>query len=181
MDPGAGREALAHRARDVSACLLRGRGSRHDHARRPRAGRQSRHPRNEGAQFAFSEDDSVYLPHRHVRNCVVYTGTHDNDTARGWFARLEKAEKERVRDALGVSGDTVEWDLIRAAYGSVADSAIVPLQDVFGLGSEARMNTPGRAQGNWSWRARPEQFTERRAARLRRLAEITGRSGPAGN
>ncbi|MGH9316786.1 MAG: 4-alpha-glucanotransferase [Thermoanaerobaculia bacterium] len=128
-------------------------------------------------QFAFSEDDSVYLPHRHVRNCVVYTGTHDNDTARGWFAGLRKAEKERVLGYLGGSGDAIEWDLIRAAYGSVADSAIVPLQDVFGLGSKARMNTPGRAQGNWSWRARPEQFTERRAARLRRLVEITGRSG----
>ncbi len=127
-------------------------------------------------QFAFSEDDSVYLPHRHVRDCVVYTGTHD--TARGWFAALKKPAKRRVLDYLGGSGRAIEWDLIRAAYGSVADSAIVPLQDVFGLSSEARMNTPGRAQGNWSWRARPEQFTERRAERLRRLAQLTGRTGP---
>jgi 4-alpha-glucanotransferase len=132
-------------------------------------------------QFAFSEDDSLYLPHRHVRNCVVYTGTHDNDTARGWFGGLKKAEKERVLDYLGGNGASIGWDLIRAAYGSVADSAVAPLQDVFGLGSEARMNTPGRAQGNWSWRARSEQFTERRAARLRRLAQLTGRSGSAGN
>ena len=129
-------------------------------------------------QFAFGEDDSGYLPHRHVPNCVVYTGTHDNDTARGWFAGLKRTEKERVLDYLGGSGGGIGWDLMRAAYGSVADSAIVPLQDVFGLGSEARMNTPGRPQGNWSWRARPEQFTERRAARLRRLAEMTGRSKP---
>jgi 4-alpha-glucanotransferase len=126
-------------------------------------------------QFAFFEEDSLYLPHNHVRSAVVYTGTHDNDTARGWWAALNEEESARARDYLGGDGSEIEWDLIRAAYASVADRAIVPAQDVFGLGSEARMNTPGRAGGNWSWRAREEDFRPDRAERLARLAELTGR------
>ncbi len=126
-------------------------------------------------QFAFSEDDSLYLPHRHVSNAVVYTGTHDNDTTRGWFENLGPPERERILHYLGCDGREIEWALIRAAYASAADRAIVPLQDVFGLGSEARMNTPGKAEGNWSWRARREGFRPELAARLRRLAELTGR------
>jgi 4-alpha-glucanotransferase len=125
-------------------------------------------------QFAFYGEDT-YLPHRHVPNAVVYTGTHDNDTARGWWAGLTGEERARVRDYLGSDGAEIEWDLIRAAYESVAQRAIVPVQDVFGLGSEARMNTPGEGVGSWSWRAREEDFTPERAARLRRLAELTGR------
>ncbi|HEY3170972.1 MAG TPA: 4-alpha-glucanotransferase [Thermoanaerobaculia bacterium] len=128
-------------------------------------------------QFAFFEPDSPYLPHRHVANSVVYTGTHDNDTARGWWGSLTEEERQRARDYLGTDGREIEWDLIRAAYGSVAERAIVPVQDVFGLGSEARMNTPGRGEGNWSWRAREEDFRPDRAARLLRLAELTGRTG----
>lgn len=126
-------------------------------------------------QFAFSEDDSPHLPHNHVAGCVVYTGTHDNDTARGWFAGLPEEDRRRVADYLGGSGEQIEWDLIRAAYGSVALRAIVPIQDVFELDGTARMNTPGRSEGNWSWRARGEDFTPERAARLERLARLTGR------
>jgi 4-alpha-glucanotransferase len=126
-------------------------------------------------QFGFSQDDSEHLPHRHVPDCVAYTGTHDNDTCRGWFIGLPAGERRRVLDYLGGEGGGIEWDMIRAACESVARRAIVPLQDVFGLGSEARMNTPGRAAGNWAWRARSEDFTPERAARLRRLAELTGR------
>lgn len=126
-------------------------------------------------QFAFYEADSPYLPHRHVPNAVVYTGTHDNDTTRGWWGTLDAAAQGRVRNYLGSTGAEIEWDLIRAAYASVADRAIVPLQDVFGLGSEARMNTPAEAKGNWSWRAREENFLNDRNARLRELAELTGR------
>jgi 4-alpha-glucanotransferase len=126
-------------------------------------------------QFAFYEADSPYLPHRHVPNSVVYTGTHDNDTTRGWWATLDDGARARVHDYLGATGGEVEWDMIRAAYASVADRAIVPLQDVFGFGSEARMNTPAEAQGNWSWRVREEAFANDRNARLRRLAELTGR------
>jgi 4-alpha-glucanotransferase len=126
-------------------------------------------------QFAFYEPDSPYLPHRHVPNAVVYTGTHDNDTTRGWWEKLDADARGRVYDYLGRTGGEIEWDLIRAAYGSVADRAVVPLQDVFGLGSEARMNTPAEAEGNWSWRARESDFANDRNARLRRLAELTGR------
>ena len=126
-------------------------------------------------QFGFSEDDSEHLPHRHSKNSVVYTGTHDNDTARGWFAALSREEKTRVLDYLGGNGSEIEWDLIRAAYESVANTAVVPLQDVFSLGSEARINTPGVAGGNWTWRAAVKDFTPERAARLRRLAMLTGR------
>ena len=126
-------------------------------------------------QFAFYGEDGPYLPHRHSRNSVVYTGTHDNDTARGWWEGLTAEERVRVRDYLGTDGAEIEWDLIRAAYASVADRAIVPVQDVFGLGSGARMNTPGEGAGSWSWRAREEDFTPGRAARLRRLAALAGR------
>jgi len=126
-------------------------------------------------QFAFSEADSQYLPHRHLPNAVVYTGTHDNDTTRGWWETLDPDARARASDYLGTTGAEIEWDLTRAAYASVADRAIVPLQDVFGLGSEARMNTPAEAKGNWSWRAREENFANDRNARLRRLAELCGR------
>ncbi len=127
-------------------------------------------------QFGFSEDDSEHLPHQYAHNCVAYTGTHDNDTSRGWFADLSQEETRRALDYLGGDGSRIEWDMVRAAYESVADRAIVPLQDVFGLGSEARMNTPGQAEGNWTWRARAADFTPDRAARLHRLATLTGRT-----
>jgi 4-alpha-glucanotransferase len=126
-------------------------------------------------QFAFGELDSLYLPHNHVSNCVVYTGTHDNDTTRGWFSSLGAEERQRVLDILGTDGTYIHWDLILLAYGSVASTAIVPAQDVFGLGSEARMNTPGRARGNWAWRATKSQFKAEDAAWLKRLALLTGR------
>ncbi len=126
-------------------------------------------------QFAFGEDDGPYLPHNHVANSVVYTGTHDNDTTRGWWETLDEASRSRLRDYLGVDGRDIAWDLIRAAFASVAERAIVPLQDVADLGSEARMNVPGRADGNWAWRARPEHLSETSAARLRRLAALSGR------
>ncbi|MGH9366806.1 MAG: 4-alpha-glucanotransferase [Thermoanaerobaculia bacterium] len=129
-------------------------------------------------QFAFSEEDSPHAPHRHVENAVVYTGTHDNDTARGWFAALPPEERRRALDYMGGDGRQIEWDLIRTALTSVARRAVVPLQDVFGLGPEARMNTPGQASGNWLWRARRENFTPERADRLRRLVDLTGRGQP---
>ncbi len=132
-------------------------------------------PGMEVLQFAFDGEDSLFLPHHHTPNSVVYTGTHDNDTARGWWAALDETTRSKVRDYLGTDGREIAWDLIRAALTSVADRAIVPMQDVAGLGSEARMNTPGRAEGNWSWRARPEHFSEDAASRLRRLVRLSGR------
>jgi 4-alpha-glucanotransferase len=127
-------------------------------------------------QFGFSEDDSEHLPHRHVANAVVYTGTHDNDTTRGWFAALAEPERRRVLDYVGGDGTDIARDFLREAATSVARLAVVPLQDVLGLGSEARMNTPGVARGNWAWRALPGALTAERAAGLKRLALLTGRA-----
>ena len=125
--------------------------------------------------FAFAEDDHEYQPHRFERNTVVYTGTHDNDTTAGWWRLLDEGERRRVRDYVGPVGAEIGWELIRAAYTSVADRVILPVQDVFCLGSEARMNTPGSNGGNWTWRARESDFGDGPSSGLRRLAELTGR------
>lgn len=126
-------------------------------------------------QFAFGEMDSEHLPHHHVANSVVYTGTHDNDTANGWYATARDWESARFREFFDVDGRDPAGVLVRAAYQSVADRAIVPMQDVLGLGSEARMNVPGRADGNWTWRAPADSFRPETASRLKRLGELTGR------
>jgi 4-alpha-glucanotransferase len=126
-------------------------------------------------QFGFSDVDSVHLPHRYTPDTVVYTGTHDNDTSRGWFAHAPPEDRQRALDYLGSDGRQIEWDLIRSAHASVAEVAIVPVQDVLGLGSEARMNTPGQPSGNWRWRAIAGQFDSDPASRLRRLVALTGR------
>ena len=126
-------------------------------------------------QFAFYGADSEYLPHRHTENALVYTGTHDNDTARGWYAALKPEERERVWDYLGSDGSEIHWALIRAAYGSVARRAIAPMQDILGLGSEARMNTPAEPAGNWTWRASDGAFRPEDAVRLKRMAVLSGR------
>ncbi len=132
-------------------------------------------PRMKVLQFAFGKPDDPFQPHNHVPNVVVYTGTHDNDTTRGWWATLDEPARQRARDYFGCDGHAIEWDLIRAAYESVAERAVVPMQDVLGLGSEARMNVPARPEGNWSWRARREDFRQDLADGLRNLAELTGR------
>jgi 4-alpha-glucanotransferase len=104
-------------------------------------------------QFAFNgEPKDPFLPHNYPVNCVVYTGTHDNDTARGWYERVGEAEKEFYRRYLERSGSNVSWDLIRACWSSVAVFALAPMQDFLGLGNEARMNYPGNPSGNWTWR-----------------------------
>lgn len=126
-------------------------------------------------QFGFGQPDSPHLPHRFEIRSVVYTGTHDNDTARGWFDNASTSERELARTYLGDDCHDFPWALIRAAYTSVADTAIVPIQDVLRLGSEGRMNTPGDALHNWSWRVQPGALTREHAEQLRRLAEITGR------
>ncbi len=105
-------------------------------------------------QFAPSDPENIYLPHHHERNCVVYTGTHDNDTTRGWWQTASAHERAFLARYLGhtPTDETIAGELIRLALGSVARTAIVPLQDVLNLGGEARMNTPGTAGGNWAWR-----------------------------
>jgi 4-alpha-glucanotransferase len=126
-------------------------------------------------QFGFSSVDSPHLPHRYDPATFVYTGTHDNDTARGWFESAPHDVRERARQYLGCEADHVAWGLIRAAYTSVARTAIVPVQDVLNLGSEARMNHPGEGADNWDWRMRGGALTPEHAERLRALADVTGR------
>ena len=126
-------------------------------------------------QFGFGQTDSPHLPHRFDARTVVYTGTHDNDTAHGWFANAPADEREIARDYLGCEQADIAWGLIRSAYTSVAETAIVPVQDILGLGSEARMNRPGAPHDNWTWRLRLGALTREHAEKLRRLAEITGR------
>ncbi|MBI2354960.1 MAG: 4-alpha-glucanotransferase [Deltaproteobacteria bacterium] len=104
-------------------------------------------------QFAFdSGPANPYLPHNHVRNCVVYTGTHDNDTTLGWYDKLAPERRRGVNAYIGAKGGDIVTDMLRTAFMSVANTAIVPFQDLLGLPGEARMNTPGTAFGNWEWR-----------------------------
>ncbi|HET8774278.1 MAG TPA: 4-alpha-glucanotransferase [Thermoanaerobaculia bacterium] len=127
-------------------------------------------------QFGFGQDDSPHLPHRFAPRTVAYSGTHDNDTARGWFDQAGKDEKERALAYLGCrEASEVPWGLIRAAYTSVAETAIVPVQDILGLAGDARMNTPGKEIDNWSWRLQPGALTREHSEKLRQLGVITGR------
>ncbi|MEN4100888.1 MAG: 4-alpha-glucanotransferase [Anaerolineaceae bacterium] len=108
-------------------------------------------------QFAFSNSPAdPFLPHNYPHNCVAYTGTHDNDTALGWYNSAPKAEQDFFRRYTGRSGENVSWDMIRAVWSSVAMFAIAPLQDFLSLDTHARMNFPGKPAGNWGWRVRPE-------------------------
>jgi 4-alpha-glucanotransferase len=130
-------------------------------------------------QFAWGSDaKNGYLPHNHVPNAVVYSGTHDNDTTTGWYAAASEAERNYVRRYLRVSGADVAWDFVRACYASPARLAVVPLQDLLGLGAAARFNTPSKAEGNWQWRYRAaalEKFFGGTTAYLRELAQLCGR------
>ena len=129
-------------------------------------------------QFAFDSDaTNPYLPFNYDHDCVVYTGTHDNDTTRGWYASAPEHIRDRVRRFLGVDGHDISWDMIRLALMSVADMAIIPLQDVLDLDSQARMNTPGKPSGNWQWRYWGGALTDQLAERLRMLTELYGRTG----
>ena len=122
-------------------------------------------------QFAFTADTaSQFLPHNYITNCVAYTGTHDNDTTVGWFANAGETEQRRVLLYTGGNAENVNWDMIRMLQASVANTAIVPLQDVLSLGNEARMNAPGRAGGNWGWRFDPNALTPELAQRLADMA-----------
>jgi 4-alpha-glucanotransferase len=139
-------------------------------------------------QFAFGKDPYAYtfLPHNYVRRAVVFTGTHDNDTTVGWFrdegggwSTRSPAEAEAERTAalryLGTTGDEIHWDMIRTAFASVANLAIVPVQDVLGLGSQARMNRPGDPTGNWLWRFEGGALTPIHAERLALMTATYGR------
>jgi 4-alpha-glucanotransferase len=125
-------------------------------------------------QFAFdSREESDYLPHNYDKNCVVYVGTHDNDTALGWLDTVSPEDRRYAMDYLKLTGaEGYHWGLMRGAWASAARLAVVTAQDLLGLGSGARMNTPSTLGGNWQWRAMPGVFTEELAQRLRRETGI---------
>ncbi len=128
-------------------------------------------------QFGFDGDPrNPHLPHNYDENCVAYTGTHDNDTTAGWYAGLAPAERERAIEYLGT--DDIVPALVRAVIASVARFAIIPWQDVLGLGSAARMNTPGVPEGNWRFRFSWSEVSSRELGRLARLAFLYGRKTP---
>ena len=132
-------------------------------------------------QFAFGgESTNTYLPHNLRSNAVVYPGTHDNDTALGWYAFAPERTRDHVRRYLRVSGAEIGWDFIRAAYEAVSNIAVIPMQDILSLGSEARLNTPGKPQGNWGWRLRDGDIerliTSGTAAYLSQMGQLYGRT-----
>jgi 4-alpha-glucanotransferase len=128
-------------------------------------------------QFAFGDDArNPYLPHNYRDpNCVVYTGTHDNDTTRGWLGNASEHEREHLARYLGPERPHTTEEVMRLALSSTANTAIVPLQDVLDLGSEARFNTPGAPEGNWTWRVRADQLDPRRADCLAEMTQTYGR------
>lgn len=127
-------------------------------------------------EFAFSGPDNAYLPHNHRRHCVCYTGTHDNDTAVGWYTHAGKAERAFAEEYLGASGaESVRRALLRCGQGSVAELFVAQMQDYLGLGSEARINVPGVAGGNWQWRMLPGRAGKALAAEIRELTHTFGR------
>lgn len=131
-------------------------------------------------QFAFdSREKSNYLPCYYCRNCVVYTGTHDNDTVRGWYEKLDEADKQLSIAYMNNESTPVEeihWDFIRLAQSSVAELSVIPLQDYLGLGSEARINTPSTLGGNWAWRMRCGEFADNIVEKCREITELYGRA-----
>lgn len=130
-------------------------------------------------QFAFdSREESDYLPYNYPHNCVVYTGTHDNDTVLGWYDKLKGADKKfckRFMNLRGRAPEKLKWEFVRLAFASVADTAIIPMQDYLGLGSEARINTPSTLGGNWEWRMKKDAFTESLAKEIREMTGLYGR------
>ncbi len=126
-------------------------------------------------QFAFSDDNNPFLPHHYPENCVAYTGTHDNDTAQGWYASAPEENRDYARRYMSVDGRDIAWDLIRTLWHSRADMVLAQMQDFLNLGTEARMNYPGRLGGNWDWRMNAEALTKPLVERLRQLNEESNR------
>lgn len=141
--------------------------------------RRSGYPGMKVLQFAFdSREESDYLPHNYINNCVVYTGTHDNDTVQGWFKSISKEDKEFCKKYLHLEKtktNMVHWELIRAALSSVACMAVIPMQDYLGLGREARINTPSTLGNNWKWRMDKNAFTKELSEQIRQMTQLYGR------
>ena len=130
-------------------------------------------------QFAFDPSaESSYLPHNYSKNCVVYTGTHDNDTTRSWYHSESKATRDFAKEYMNVQRmdeDNLAWDFIRVAMGSVADLCITPMQDFLNLDGEARINMPSTLGGNWAWRMKKGQFDKETVKQIARMTKIYGR------
>jgi 4-alpha-glucanotransferase len=127
-------------------------------------------------QFAFDGPKNIFLPHQYIRNCIVYTGTHDNDTTRGWFATAPESERDFFRRYSGRDGHDISWDLIRMGWSSVADTAIAPLQDILDLDTTARMNLPGTGEGNWRWRMQEGSFDDHQIGQLAETTAVYDRT-----
>src|SRR5215213_484378 len=123
-------------------------------------------------QFGFTSPSDPFLPHNYTRNCVAYTGTHDNDTALGWYASAPEAERKFALRYLNSDGTDFAWDLIRGVWSSVAAYAVAPMQDLLSLRTEARMNFPSRLGGNWEWRMSEADMSADTARRLREFNEL---------
>jgi len=127
-------------------------------------------------QFAFADDpDDAFLPHNYPVNCFAYTGTHDNNTTLGWYQSASGREKDFCRRYLAVSGEDISWSMIRSLWQSVASKVVAPMQDILSLGGQARMNLPGTASGNWSWRFLPGDLNSFIKSRLYETNYIFGR------
>ena len=123
-------------------------------------------------QFGFDKADNPFLPHNYISHCVAYTGTHDNDTAFGWYATAPENEKDFARRYLRVDGSDFAWDMIRSIWSSVAVYAVTPMQDALSLGTEARMNFPSKLGGNWEWRMSESDMSPELAGRLQELNDL---------
>lgn len=126
-------------------------------------------------QFGFGSPQDPFLPHNYVRNCVAYTGTHDNDTVLGWYKSAPKSEQKLARNYLDATGRTLPWAMIRSLWASVANAVVAPMQDLLSLGTEARMNFPGKLGGNWAWRVLDDQLTDELQAKLLEFNTIYSR------
>jgi 4-alpha-glucanotransferase len=120
-------------------------------------------------QFGFDDPANPFLPHNYSKNCVAYTGTHDNDTVRGWYDTAPEKEREFARRYLATDGSDIAWKMVRAIWASVAIYALAPMQDLLSLGGEARMNFPSRLGGNWEWRMNESDLSDSLAANLKEL------------
>ena len=137
--------------------------------------KRSKFPGMKVLQFAFdSREESDYLPHNYDKNCVVYTGTHDNDTVLGWQKSLQREDLRFAKQYLNCARN-LNVAMIRCAHASVADTSVITMQDILGLGGEARMNTPSTVGGNWQWRARKEDINSENFKMLRYLTKLYSR------
>lgn len=141
--------------------------------------KKTQYPGMKVLEFAFdSREESDYLPHNYERNCVVYTGTHDNDTIKGWFDSISAEDRDYLLRYLNISecqSENIHWYLIRLAMQSVADICIIPIQDYLGLGSEGRINIPSTVSGNWRWRLLEGEFTDKLIKKIKEITLLYGR------